>query len=101
MAFGRLQAGAAMKPRRSPEECPVCGAEVPPNARACPSCGADERTGWDEELTRTDGLDLPGEEPEEVAPQRKRVNGIPLFWWVVGLVLLALFVRYAVFGWLR
>jgi uncharacterized membrane protein YvbJ len=29
--------------------CPVCGAEVPENARACPECGSDEETGWSEE----------------------------------------------------
>lgn len=43
----------------TPSECPVCGAAVPPGARACPECGADERAGWSEEATRYDGLDLP------------------------------------------
>lgn len=28
--------------------CPNCGAELPPNARACPECGSDEQTGWSE-----------------------------------------------------
>ena len=42
----------------SPEDCPVCGAAVPRGARACPECGADERSGWDEEATRYDDLDL-------------------------------------------
>jgi hypothetical protein len=46
---------------RPPEECPVCGEAVPRGARACPGCGADERSGWDEEATRYDGLDLPDE----------------------------------------
>ena len=41
-----------------PETCPNCGAEVPPKARDCPECGADEQTGWSE-AARTDGLDLP------------------------------------------
>ena len=31
-----------------PEICPICGEEVPRNAKACPECGADERTGWKE-----------------------------------------------------
>ncbi|HWA26941.1 MAG TPA: zinc ribbon domain-containing protein [Lacunisphaera sp.] len=44
-----------------PGECPVCGDEVPKGAKACPGCGADERSGWDEEDTRYDGLDLPDE----------------------------------------
>jgi hypothetical protein len=46
----------AFKP---PETCPVCGTSVPPRAKACPDCGADERSGWDDEATRYDGLDLP------------------------------------------
>ena len=37
----------------------MCGAEVPPDALACPDCGADHQTGWNEEATATDGLDLP------------------------------------------
>ena len=32
-----------------PETCPVCGEDVPRGARACPGCGADERSGWNEE----------------------------------------------------
>jgi len=41
-----------------PGECPSCGEYVPLGARACPGCGADERTGWNDD-TRYDGLDLP------------------------------------------
>ena len=56
----------------APSECPVCGGAVPPKAKSCPHCGADERTGWDEDASRYDGLDLPdsafddddGAEPE-------------------------------------
>lgn len=33
---------------------------MPPDALACPECGADHETGWNEEATATDGLDLPG-----------------------------------------
>ena len=44
-----------------PTECPVCGEDVPRKARSCPGCGADERTGWNEENTRYDGLNLPDE----------------------------------------
>jgi uncharacterized OB-fold protein len=28
--------------------CPICGADVPIKARACPECGSDEQTGWSE-----------------------------------------------------
>lgn len=45
-----------------PDICPVCGAEVPPAARACPGCGADATTGWDEDRAVYDGLDLPDDE---------------------------------------
>jgi len=56
-----------------PSECPVCGEPVPPDALACPSCGADERSGWDEEATRYDGLDLPEEAwGEPVRPPRRQ-----------------------------
>lgn len=34
---------------------------MPPNARACPACGADEHTGWSERA-RYEELGLPDEE---------------------------------------
>jgi len=74
-----------------PSECPVCGADVPRNARACPECGADERSGWDEEAARYDGLDLPGE-PDGIEKSRATRSGIPVFWWVIGVIVLVLFV---------
>jgi hypothetical protein len=40
----------------------VCGADVPPSARACPECGADDTTGWNEDRAVYDGLDLPDAE---------------------------------------
>lgn len=42
--------------------CPVCGAEVPRAARACPECGADDKTGLNEDRAVYDGLDLPNDE---------------------------------------
>ena len=81
----------------APEECANCGAAIPRGAKACPECGADERTGWREtEATRYDGLDLPDSAFEENAdstrePQRRRnVNGTPWYWWCVGVALLFL-----------
>jgi predicted RNA-binding Zn-ribbon protein involved in translation (DUF1610 family) len=88
--------------KRPPDECANCGAAIPRNARACPECGADERTGWrDNDATRYDGLDLPDEasesdEPDDrslAAMRRKRarkVNGVPWYWWVVGVALLVI-----------
>lgn len=82
-----------MSRRPPPSECAQCGAAIPPNAHACPECGADERTGW-REASLYDGLDLPDEEhpPEQPiransAPSR-RVNGLAWYWWCVGVALL-------------
>ena len=91
--------------RATPTECPVCGAEVPRNARACPECGADERTGWNDEATRYDGLDLPDhafDEDSTSATQGspslpQRVNGIALHWWLVAVLLLSA----VIFGFVR
>ena len=35
-----------MSSERPPFECPVCGESVPRNAKACPECGACEKSGW-------------------------------------------------------
>lgn len=81
-----------------PAECANCGAAIPRGARACPECGADERTGWrDSETSIYDGLDLPDEAwrdddaPPGPAPRRRRVdrdvNGLPWYWWSVGIAL--------------
>lgn len=79
-----------------PSECAQCGAAIPPNARACPECGADERTGW-RESSIYDGLDLPDEAGSDgrenaprpaAAPGGYRVNGIPWYWWCVGVAVL-------------
>ncbi len=77
---------------------------MPRNARACPECGADERTGWNEEDTRYDGLDLPDHASDEndssasspgSLPQN--VNGIALHWWLLAVLLLAAMI----FGFVR
>ena len=72
----------------APTECPVCGEAVPRNARACPGCGADERSGWNEEATRYDGLDLPDSAFDD-EPQATPSRGSGLLWPVVGFVTLA------------
>ncbi len=45
--------------RVRPFDCPICGGRVPAKAKACPHCGACDKTGWNEEATSSDGLDLP------------------------------------------
>jgi RNA polymerase subunit RPABC4/transcription elongation factor Spt4 len=75
-----------------PETCPVCGESVPRGAKACPGCGADERSGWNEEATRHDGLDLPDEaftDETDRAARRKHGRGL---WIVMAVGLLVLFV---------
>jgi hypothetical protein len=87
----------------TPSECPVCGGKVPPRARACPHCGADERSGWDEEAALYDGIDLPESAFEESEPSprgRERTKPLsakrprgqlhPLWWIVAALLVLAL-----------
>ncbi len=90
---------------RPPSECPVCGAAVPPKAKACPNCGADERSGWNEDDARYDGLDLPDsafeDHEDKTAPAqrpepRRRARtptGIHPLWWFVALGLLIVLVK--------
>jgi hypothetical protein len=82
------------RPLPPPAECANCGATIPRHAKACPECGADERTGW-REKSIYDDLDLPDsawsdDEPKETRRPNPHVNGIPWYWWCVGAVLIAL-----------
>lgn len=76
---------------RQPLECPVCGADVPPNAACCPDCGSDDETGWSDD-TIYDGVDLPdaswGDE-QPAAPSSRFAS--PALVWAV-LILLALLI---------
>jgi hypothetical protein len=81
----------------SPDICPNCGAEVPPNAKACPGCGSDEKTGWSE-TAYADNLNLPDEEfdydefvKEEFGSGAAKPRGIRWLWWLVALLLVGLF----------
>ncbi len=78
--------------RPPPEECANCGAAIPRDAKACPECGADERTGW-REASVYDGMDLPDsafDDDDALAPRRpaNRVNGIAWYWWLAGLTMI-------------
>ena len=83
-----------MPERPPPAECANCGARIPRHAKACPECGADERTGWREKSVY-DEIDLPDEayadEPQAARPPDRRVNGIAWYWWCVGVAALLLF----------
>ena len=85
---------------RPPETCPNCGAEVPPKARACAECGADDQTGWSE-AARSDGLDLPDDDfdyddfvKREFADPSPVPRGIHWVWWVIALVLAVSFIAF-------
>ena len=76
-----------------PEVCPNCGAIVPPNAKCCPECGADEQTGWSDSA-QADRLGIPDENfdydkfvKEEFSPSSPKPRGIHWLWWVTALVL--------------
>lgn len=79
-----------------PTECPVCGEVVPRGARACPGCGADERSGWNEEAVRYDGLDLPDEAygNEREQPRARRSGSDKLWLMVTVLLLLAVIIAF-------
>jgi hypothetical protein len=84
-----------------PEICPHCGAEVPPNAKACPGCGSCEETGWGEKA-ESDGLDLPNEDfdydkfvEREFGAEKSLPYGISWFWWLIALLVLVVFVVLA------
>ncbi len=84
-------------PRRSPSVCPVCSADVPPNAKACPECGACEKSGWSDGAA-PDGLGAPDDDfdydqfvAEEFGGGAKK-SGRQQFWWVVAAVVLLAFV---------
>jgi predicted nucleic acid-binding Zn ribbon protein len=83
----------------SPEYCLNCGAEVPPNAAACPECGSDESTGWSDRA-RASRLGVPDEEFDydefireefdETSENPTRSRSAQWVWWVAALILLLL-----------
>ena len=83
----------------TPEVCPTCGAEVPPRAKACPECGADERTGWSDEAD-ADNVGLPEDSfdyDEFVEREFKGKTPVRPFQWVwaaVALILVVLLIAF-------
>ena len=84
-----------MKSRlRPPKVCPVCGEDVPPAAVACPECGADHNSGWQENADVYDAVDLPDEDfdyqefvKQEFGSSHK--PAIKRIWWITALILIA------------
>jgi hypothetical protein len=79
-----------------PEICPVCGEDVPRNALACPECGADDASGWKEDATLYDAVDVPSEEfdyaqfVQEEFGSAAHVVRSPRSWILVAIVLILL-----------
>ena len=79
-----------------PDECANRGTALKRDAKACPECGADERSGWRAESVY-DGLDLPedafsaDDEKRDRKQSQRRVNGVAWYWWCVGLVIVLVF----------
>ena len=77
----------------SPEICPNCGEEVPSGAKACPECGADEKTGWSDEA-RYENLGIPDDSFDYDEYVRREFEGHTpgderrRFWRKVGIALL-------------
>ena len=78
---------------------------MPRGALACPGCGADETTGWNDRATGQ-RLDLPDdefnydefvqEEFGERAENRAKTKGVSWLWWIVALGLVLAFSYFAV-----
>ena len=88
----------------APEICPNCGADVPPNAKACPECGSSEETGWSE-AARTSGLGLPDEDfkyneflAEEFGKKRRLRHGAGWFWCIIAVLVIAMLLMM-IFWW--
>lgn len=82
---------------KPPDNCPVCGADVPENARACPECGADEQTGWSEKA-RYDQLGIPDDSfdydkfvEQEFGGRKRARRRFGWLWAAVALLLLLAF----------
>jgi type II secretory pathway component PulL len=83
-----------------PENCPNCGADVPPKAKCCPECGADEQSGWSD-TAYADKLGIPDDAfdynefvQQEFAPARTKPRGIHWVWWITALILVLLFLFF-------
>ena len=83
--------------------CPVCGADVPRRAKACPDCGACEKSGWSQDQY-LDGLSLPGEGFERREYHARELGygskktPMQRFWLIVTLVIIVAFLLLTLRG---
>ncbi len=82
--------------------CPVCGAEVPAQAQACPECGSDENTGWsDNTIYDGTGIEAPEEFDYEEWKRREMAgkrSGRQWVLWVVAALVVVVLVWLTVTG---
>ncbi len=76
--------------------CPVCGADVPRRAKACPECGACEKSGWSEDQY-LDGLDLP-DDPKSLPDKSGSGVGRQRLWQIVAAIVLLAFLLLMLSG---
>jgi predicted nucleic acid-binding Zn ribbon protein len=85
-------------------DCPVCGQAVPLKAKACPSCGACEKTGWNVDSDASDGLDLPDDEfnyekfVQDEFGQPAKPRGKEMLWWITALILVVVMILGSCFN---
>jgi ssDNA-binding Zn-finger/Zn-ribbon topoisomerase 1 len=79
---------------KAPEICPVCGETVPRGALACPECGADHNSGWQEDADTYAGLDLPDSDfnyddfVREEFGSSVKPTGIKTIWWITAILII-------------
>ncbi|MBN2105655.1 zinc-ribbon domain-containing protein [bacterium] len=80
--------------------CPFCGEMISDKAKACPYCGSDELTGWQQTFESDDGFDF---EPEDHEKQSdawlnfKKHPAASVFFFLLVLIVIALFLYLYVF----
>jgi hypothetical protein len=86
----------------TPETCPQCGADVPPQAKSCPECGSCEATGWSD-MAHADRLGLPDESfdydefvQEEFASPSTRPRRRNWFWWTITAIVLVILLLWMI-----
>jgi len=73
--------------------CPVCGVDVPRKAKACPECGACEKSGWSRDQYLDDvnlpssTLDYMDSAGRERGSARKK-TGMQRFWLIIAILII-------------
>lgn len=80
--------------RKTPDVCPVCSADVPSDALACPECGADHNSGWRQDAETYEALDLPDEDFNYDEFVRNEFGssfkpaGMKTIWWITAILII-------------